>query len=55
MIHVAATIAIIVWFFLIGLLWYAKPSGEIWLIGSVALGAIWFYGFFWYVTNSSKS
>lgn len=41
MIHLAANIANIFWFFQVGLLWYAKPSGELWLIGSVALGAIW--------------
>jgi len=55
MIHVAASVATILWFFLNGLLWYAKPPGDIWLIGSLALGIVWFYGFFWYVTRSSKS
>ena len=49
-----ASVAGIFWFFLNGLLWYAKPPGDIWLIGSVLLGVVWFYGFFWYVTNSSK-
>jgi len=54
MIHVLAIIANIIWFFLTGLLWYAKPSGDIWLIGSIVLGVIWFFGFFWYVTHSPK-
>lgn len=51
MIHGVAIIANIAWFCLTGLLWYAKPSGELWLIGSLVLGAIWFYGFFRYVTH----
>lgn len=55
MIHLAAAVASIVWFVLTGLLWYAKPSAEIWLIGSVALAVIWGFGFFWYVTHSSKA
>ena len=55
MIHLAATVASIFWFFLNGLLWYAKPTANIWLMGSVALGVIWSWGFVWYVTHSSKS
>ena len=54
MIHVAAAVATILWFFLNGLLWYAKPTGDIWLVGSLALGVVWFGGFLWYVTHSQK-
>ena len=54
MIHVVASIANVIWFFLTGLLWYAKPSSEIWLVGSLVLGLVWFYGFFRYATYSSK-
>jgi hypothetical protein len=55
MIHAVAIIANVVWFFIVGLLWYAKPSGDIWLIGSLALGAIWSWGFLRYVTHPSNS
>lgn len=55
MTQVAAIVAAILWFVLTGLLWYAKPPGAIWLIGSLALGLVWFTGFLWYVTRPSKS
>ena len=55
MIHGAAAIATVFWFLVVGLLWRANPSAEIWLLASLALGAIWFSGFFWYVTRPSKS
>jgi hypothetical protein len=55
MIHVAAVIASIAWLFLNGLLWYARPPGDIWLMGSVALGIAWGCGFFWYITRPSRS
>ena len=45
---VSGTIA---WFLLVALLWYARPSELIWLAGSMALGTIYFAGFFWYVTR----
>jgi len=55
MIHVAAAAANVLWFFLIGTLWYIKPSDAIWLLGSLALGAVWSTGFLWYVTRATKS
>ena len=51
MIHVVATIANTIWFFLTGLLWYAKPAAEIWFVCSLVLGLGWFYAFFRYVTH----
>jgi MFS family permease len=38
--HVLAVIAAIVWFALNGLLWYAKPSDLLWLLGGAILGVI---------------
>ncbi len=55
MIHVAAIGANVLWFFLVGVLWYIKPPELIWLIGSLAWGVTWFIGFLWYVTHSTKT
>ena len=49
--HVLMIVATIVWFVLIGLLWYLRPSDVIWLVGSLALGVVYFVGFLWYVTR----
>ena len=38
--HAAAIIAAVIWFALNGLLWYAKPSDVLWLLGSAILGVI---------------
>ena len=38
MLIVAITLA---FFVLNGLLWYARPSGGVWLLASVVLGVIW--------------
>ena len=46
MLHVFAILFALVWFGLNGLLWYAKPSDLVWLVGSVILGVIFFAGFF---------
>jgi hypothetical protein len=54
MIHIAAIITNIVWFVITGLVWYAKPSGDIWLIASIVFFAIWCFGFYWYLMRSSK-
>lgn len=54
MIHLAAIVAQCIWFGLTGLLWYAKPAGDIWLLGAGVLGVIWLYGFFRYVTRANK-
>ena len=49
--HRLAMVATIVWFVLVGLLWYARPGDVLWFWASMALGAIWFAGFFRYVTR----
>jgi hypothetical protein len=49
--HMAMVIGTIVWFVLVGLLWYARPGEVAWLAGSLLLGAIWFSAFAWYVTR----
>jgi hypothetical protein len=41
----------ILWFSLNALLWYARPGEVAWFAGSVILGAIYFLGFFRYVTR----
>ncbi|MGZ5790797.1 MAG: hypothetical protein ACXWI7_00980 [Croceibacterium sp.] len=52
--HALAIIAAIVWFALNGLLWYAKPSDLLWLLGSAILGAIFFIGFYLYLMWSDE-
>jgi hypothetical protein len=52
MIHVAAIIGAIIWFGLNGLLWYLRPTGNIWLLGSAILGVIFFIAFFEYLQLS---
>jgi hypothetical protein len=49
--HLLAAAATVLWFVLAGLLWYARPGDVLWFWASVALGAVWFGGFFWYVTR----
>jgi len=44
-------IGTILWFFLVGLLWYLRPGDVSWFAGSMVLGIIYFAGFFWYVTR----
>jgi hypothetical protein len=51
--HVLMIVAIVVWFALVGLLWYMRPSDVMWLVGSLVLGAVNFSGFLWYVTRST--
>jgi len=51
--HVLAAIGTVIWFMLNGLLWYARPPDLVWLAGALALGALWFGGFFWYLMRSS--
>ena len=50
--HVLMVIGTILWFILVGLLWYARPGDVFWLAGMMALGIAYFTGFFWYVTRS---
>jgi hypothetical protein len=52
--HALAIIAAIVWFALNGLLWYAKPSDLLWLLGSAILGVIFFIGFYLYLMRSDE-
>lgn len=49
--HIAMVLGTIVWFVLVGLLWYMRPGEAAWLIGSLLLGVVWFTGFAWYVTR----
>jgi len=51
--HVLMIVATIVWFVLVGLLWYARPGDVTWLAGSLVLGVSYFAGFLWYVTRST--
>jgi hypothetical protein len=43
--HALAIIAAIISFALNGLLWYAKPSDLLWLLGSAILGTIFLSAF----------
>jgi hypothetical protein len=49
--HVLMGLGTIAWFGLIALLWYARPGDLLWFAGSMALGIVYFAGFFWYVTR----
>lgn len=49
--NVLAVAGTLVWFLLVALLWYARPGELMWFAGSMVLGAIYFSGFFWYVTR----
>ena len=46
-----AVVGTLLWFLLVGLLWYAKPDELFWFAGSMLLGIAYFTGFFWYVTR----
>lgn len=46
-----ATLGAAAWFSLNGLLWYARPSPMLWLLGSALLGVIFFAAFLWHVTR----
>lgn len=48
-----AVISTIVWFVLVGLLWYARPPDLVWLFASAVLGICFFGGFLWYVTRET--
>jgi len=48
---VLAAGATLLWFLLTALLWYAKPGEVLWLAGSLLLGAVYYAGFFFYVTR----
>jgi hypothetical protein len=48
-IRAVAITGVVVWFGLNGLLWYIRPSDLLWLVGSAALGVIFFTAFFVYL------
>jgi hypothetical protein len=54
MIHAIAIAAAVLWFGLNGLLWYAKPPEVLWLLGSTALGIVFFAGSFWYLARVDR-
>ena len=54
MIHYLAIIAAVVWFGLNGMLWYVKPTDNLWLLGSVILGVFFFVGFFIYLQSAGR-
>ena len=49
--HLLMIVGTILWFVLVGLLWYMHPGEVTWLVGSLVLGIVYFVGFFWYVTQ----
>jgi hypothetical protein len=52
--QLVAVLGCILWFALNGLLWYARPSPIIWLLGSAALGIVFFSTFLWYLIRDSN-
>lgn len=44
-------IGTILYFTLSGLLWYSKPRGDLWLIGSLILGCVYMPYFLWAITR----
>jgi hypothetical protein len=55
MLNAIATVACLAWFALNGLLWYVKPDGAYWLVGSAVLGVLYFVGFFLYLQWSDRA
>lgn len=55
MFHCLAIIAAMVWFGLNGLLWYVKPTDNLWLLGSAILGVFFFAGFFVYLQSADRT
>ncbi len=49
--HLLMALGTILWFVLVGLLWYVRPGEVSWLVGSLVLGAAYFAAFGWYVTR----
>ena len=54
MLNVIAVMACMAWFGLNGLLWYARPEGSCWLIGSSGLGVPYFAGFLLYLQLNDR-
>jgi hypothetical protein len=46
-----AAIGGLLWLFLNGLLWYARPPDVQWFVGSLILGVVGFAGFLWYAMH----
>jgi hypothetical protein len=49
--HLLMVVGTILWFVLVGLLWYLRPGDLLWFSGSLVLGAAYFAAFLWYVTR----
>jgi hypothetical protein len=51
----AVQVAVITLAFLVlnGLLWYSRPNGSLWLLGSAVLGVIWGGAFLRLITNEA--
>ena len=49
--HVLMIVGTILWFFLVGVLWYLRPGDLLWFAGSMVLGIVYFVGFFCDVTR----
>ena len=48
----AVAVLTVIFLILDGTLWYQRPSGGIWLAGSLVLGVAWGIGFMHLVTRS---
>jgi hypothetical protein len=48
-----AILGCVLWFALNGLLWYARPSPIMWLLGSAVLGIVFFSAFLWYLIRDN--
>ena len=46
---ILAVLGAVIWLAFNGLLWYSRPSDELWLLGSALLGIAFFARFFAYV------
>ena len=49
--HLLMIVGTILWFATVGVLWYLRPGEVAWFVGSLVLGLVYFFGFFWYVTR----
>ena len=45
----------VVYFVLTALLWYSKPRGDLWLIGSLLLGGVYMPYFLWVITRPGRN
>jgi hypothetical protein len=51
----AASIAILIliFFILIGVLWYQRPNPHVWLFGSIVIGVVWGGAFLHLITRGT--